>query len=129
VPISSNNEFFIWCNRCRSIAPNIDNTDTTPLSDYELTAHSAVLRLDTDCNRAWISTNVTEFTAGGVPLNCHNPVLSPDSSWVAFKGEGSRIFRHHVDTATTTLVSSNAVTYGLMVEDLSGPDRAPHPEP
>lgn len=70
----------------------------------------------------WISTNVTQYTAGGVPLNCHNPVLTPDGAWVAFKGDGSRIFQHHVDSATTTLVSSSAVARGLIVEDLSGPD-------
>ena len=85
------------------------------------TTQWAIFMRDLDLDQTlWISTNVTSFS-GGNPLNCNNPVLSPDGAWLAFKGDGNRIFRHRVDTATTALVTTTAVSYGLMVEDLSGP--------
>ena len=89
------------------------------------TTQWAIFMRDFDLDQTlWISTNVTSYT-GGNPLNCHNPVLSTDGSWMAFKGDGNRIFRHQVDTATTVQITTTAVSYGLMVEDLSGPAMTP----
>ena len=72
----------------------------------------------------WVSTNVTDFT-GGNPVRCYNPAINEDGTWVAFKAQGGLLLRHHVDTIATEIVSTNAVDYGDVVEDLSGPSMSP----